>query len=317
MEDNQVQSENVAITVDKTSDSGKNMNIIYINRVEQIIIILEPKEELSKRQKKKLLKLKKFEETKKAMREREKKARKLKKVLAKEQGIEFVRTGPSRKELKMNKISKNPADISVAIDLSFDDLMIDKDLSSCASQLLRVYTNNRRAKRPIPVHFTGLNEEGKLYEKLQRNEGWHNWDVIPHKESFMELFEKDKIIYLTSESETVLDVLETGAVYIIGGLVDHNHHKSLTLDLAQKSNIRTARLPLSEYLIIKTRTVLTINQVFDIILSVSEGESWKEALIKALPQRKNIKLREDDDKNEELTKVDTSAENESENSVET
>lgn len=260
----------------------------------KILFILGTKE-MSKRQKKKLIKLKQFEERKKVKREKEKQAKKLKRIQAKEQGLKLVRTGPSRKELKFNKTSTNPADISVAIDLSFDDLMIDKDLSSCASQLLRVYTNNRRAKRPIPVHFTGLDENGKLYEKLQRNEGWKNWDVIPHKESFMELFDKDKIIYLTSESETVLDTLEKDAVYVIGGLVDHNHHKSLTLDLALKNNIRTARLPLSEHLIIKTRAVLTINQVFDVILAVSEGLSWKKALIQTLPQRKKIKLREEDD----------------------
>lgn len=102
------------------------------------------------------------------MRKNEKEKKKLRRVLAKEQGIEFIKKGPSRKELKLNKVAKNPADITVAIDLSFDELMIDKDLSSCASQLLRVYTNNRRAKRPIPLHFTGLNEEGKLYEKLQK-----------------------------------------------------------------------------------------------------------------------------------------------------
>lgn len=225
------------------------------------------------------------------MRQQEKQTRKLKRVLAKEQGLEIVRNGPSRKELKSNKISKNPADISVAIDLSFDDLMLDKDLSSCASQLLRVYTINRRAKRPIPVHFTGLNEEGKFYKKLQKNEGWKNWDVIPHKEGFLELFDKDKIIYLTSESETVLNKLEKDAVYIIGGLVDHNHHKWLTHEIAQKANIRTARLPLSEHLDIKTRSVLTINQVFDIILGISEGRSWKEVLMEVMPPRKNIKCK--------------------------
>lgn len=250
---------------------------------------------MSKRQKKKLLKLQQFEERKKTKREREKQGKKLKRILAKEQGLEIVRTGPSRKQLKSNKTANNPADISVAIDLSFDDLMTDKDLSSCASQLLRVYTTNRRAKRPIPIYFTGLDEGAKLYEKLQKNDGWRNWDVQVHKKSFMELFDKDKIIYLTSESENVLDVFEKDSVLIIGGLVDHNHHKSLTLDLALKKNIRTARLPLSEHLIIKTRTVLTINQVFDIIRAVSDGHSWKEALIQALPQRKNIKLRDDDE----------------------
>lgn len=142
--------------------------------------------------------------------------------------------------------------------------MSEKDLTSCAKQLLRIYTSNRRGKQPIPVHFTSLDESGKLYEKMQKHDGWKNWEVTTHRESFVELFDKEKIIYLTSESDNVLDELEKGAVYVIGGLVDHNHHKSLTYDLAQKNTIRTARLPLSENLIIKTRSVLTINQVFDV-----------------------------------------------------
>lgn len=237
------------------------------------------------------------------MRQNQKERRKLKKVLAKQQGIELPKNGPSRKELKQSKLTKVPAEVVVAIDLSFDELMTDKDLSSCASQLLRVYTNNRRAERPIPLHFTGLDETGRMYEKLQKNEGWQNWDVIPHKESFIELFDKDKIIYLTSESENVLDVLEKNAVYIIGGLVDHNHHKCLTHELAQKSGIRTARLPLSEHLIIKTRTVLTINQCFEIILGVSEGKSWKEVLVSVMPARKNIQAKEAE---EEEIKIETS-----------
>lgn len=229
------------------------------------------------------------------MRKNEKEKRKLKRQLAKEQGVEIF-NGPSRKALKLNKIENNPADISVAIDLSFDDLMIDKDLSSCAKQLCRIYTNNRRAKRPIPVHFTGLQENGKLYEKLERNEGWKNWDIFKHSESYIDLFEKKKIIYLTSESDTVLtEELEKGAVYIVGGLVDHNHHKFLTHELAQKKGIRTARLPLSEHIVMKTRSVLTINQVFDIILGVSEGKSWKEILLEVLPQRKNITAKSDID----------------------
>lgn len=119
--------------------------------------------------------------------------------------------------------------------------------------------------------------------------------MIPKQESFMELFDKDKIIYLTSESENVLDELEKGAFYIIGGLVDHNHHKCLTHEIALKNGIRTARLPLSEHLIIKTRSVLTINQCFEIILNVSEGKSWKTALMDVMPARKNIRPKEDED----------------------
>jgi tRNA (guanine9-N1)-methyltransferase len=253
-----------------------------------------PEKEMSKSQKKKLLKLKQFEERKMAMRKNEKEKRKLKIKLAKEQGLEIPRSNFSRKALKANKIEKNPAEINVAIDLSFDDLMMDKDLASCAAQLMRAYTYNRRAKQPIPLYFTGLKENGKMYEKLERNEGWRNWDIIREERSFMDVFEKEKIIYLTSESDNVLDTLEKGATYVIGGLVDHNHHKSLCFDNAQKNLIRTARLPLSEHLVIKTRTVLTINQCFEIILGISEGKTWREVLLSAMPSRKKVAPKEEE-----------------------
>lgn len=54
-----------------------------------------------------------FVDRKLIMRKNEKEKKKLKKILAKEQGLELTRSGPSRKALKSNKIEKNPADITV------------------------------------------------------------------------------------------------------------------------------------------------------------------------------------------------------------
>ncbi|CAO1410358.1 unnamed protein product [Diamesa hyperborea] len=258
----------------------------------------EPTVVLSKRAQKKLVKKEKQTIIKKLRRAHEKADMKKRNAEKRERG-EPIRVGPSRKELKRNKANDTPSIIKVAIDLTFDELMIEKDLAKCSKQLLWIYSTNRRSQRPIPVHFTGLKEENRLYKHLQKHDGWRQWDITAHEKPFNEIFDKSKIIYLSSESDNVLDVLEPDAVYIIGGLVDHNFYKGKCLKLAQDQDIRHVRLPLSEHVDIRTRTVLTINQVFEILLRVSEGMSWKETLLKILPMRKRTKNDTDEEMEEE------------------
>ncbi|KDR15159.1 tRNA methyltransferase 10 homolog A isoform X1 [Zootermopsis nevadensis] len=241
----------------------------------------EMPETLSKRQLKKLRKKEKWLAYKPIKRAKEKLKLRQKKLDARQNNVKL---GPSRKELKHSKMSQSNCKVRVAIDLSFDDLMNDKEISKCVKQLLRCYSLNRRAKDPVQFYITSF--DGRCKAEMQKHTGYQNWDVYFHNESYADVFESKDLVYLTSESHSVISSLEADKVYVIGGLVDHNSYKGLCHQIAEEKGIRHGQLPIGEFLEMKTRKVLTIDHVFEIILEVTRGKSWKEALLNVLPPRK-------------------------------
>lgn len=295
MEVSEVKEESVKVEEVKGADvesksaaevplEGKKLNFKKITNFNRFFL-----EKLSKNQMKKLLKRQKMLELRKDVRKKHKEKQKLKRAIQKEQGIKSNK--PSRKQLLRNRVDPSKAEISLAVDLSFEKLMSEKDLGSCVSQLMRIYTYNRRSSVPIPIHFTSLKEGSTTHQKLIKIGGASSWDIQMHEKSYEEIFEKDKIVYLTSESENVIEQLEKGTCYVIGGLVDHNSQKGLTHQLAIKAGIKTARLPISENIDIKTRKVLTINHVAEIMIGVANGKSWKEIFLEVLPARKEFVIK--------------------------
>ncbi|KFV82332.1 tRNA methyltransferase 10 B, partial [Struthio camelus australis] len=104
------------------------------------------------------------------------------------------------------------------------------------------------------------------------------------EESYLDLFPLDMIVYLTPDSENVLEDIDPKKVYILGGLVDESIHKKLTLQRARDQSLQTARLPIREYMVktINTKNyhseTLAINQVFDVLSTYYETRSWPAAL---------------------------------------
>lgn len=82
----------------------------------------------------------------------------------------------------------------------------------------------------------------------------------------MEILQVDKkkprsqFVYLTADSENVLEVVDPSCVYIVGGIVDRNHFSGITARRAADWSIQTARLPIKEHIELAGSKVLTVNQ---------------------------------------------------------
>lgn len=256
---------------------------------------------MSKRQRKRLQKRQFFVEHRKIKRKEKKERKKAeKRKLQEEKETEDGKEGVSsasdnltnnkeklscekKKFRSMN--SEHASSLRVAIDLSFDDLMTDRDIHKLLKQIQRTYSINRRADRPIQLYLTSFGGRSKtILDEIHCK--YTSWDVHIKEESYGDVFSQEDVVYLTSDSPNVLSEVDESKAYIIGGLVDHNHHKGLCFRLAVERGIAHARLPISECLKLKSRTVITVNHVFEIMLLYSQTKDWKESLVQVLPARK-------------------------------
>ncbi|KAK3941309.1 guanine-1-methyltransferase-domain-containing protein [Diplogelasinospora grovesii] len=99
------------------------------------------------------------------------------------------------------------------------------------------------------------------------------------------------VVYLTSESPYTLERLEANTSYVIGGIVDRNREKGLCYKRAREHKVRTAKLPIGEYMAMQSRYVLTTNQVVEIMAKWLDCGDWGEAFMSVIPKRKGGTLK--------------------------
>ncbi|XP_064594689.1 tRNA methyltransferase 10 homolog A-like [Liolophura sinensis] len=240
---------------------------------------------ISKNQLKRLRKQKKWLESKGEKRKKEKEKRKRKIAEARARGESL---GPTRKSLKENSMKNSACKIRVVIDCSFDKYMNDKDTMKLVKQIQHCYSVNRRSANPLQFYLCC--SDGKTKERLDRIGDYKNWDVNFRDDPLWDVFEREEIVYLTSDSPNVLTELQPDKAYIVGGLVDHNHEKGLCHRLAEEKSVSHAQLPIGDYVKLNSRKVLTVNHVFEILLRYTETGNWENAFYQVIPQRKTVKL---------------------------
>ncbi|XP_073445712.1 tRNA methyltransferase 10 homolog A [Dendrobates tinctorius] len=237
---------------------------------------------MSKRQMKKLIKQKQWEDQRELRKQKRKEKRQKRKLERQAQGPHNV-DDPVHKRVCREIL---PSNVRLVIDCSFDDLMALRDVKKLNKQIRRCYAENRRASHPVQLYLTS--HGGQLKSNMDEyDKGWINWKDIHIKcEHYKDLMKPEDLVYLTSDSPEVLHELDERKAYIIGGLVDHNHHKGITYKQALALGISHAQLPLGSFVKMNSRKVLAVNHVFEIILAFLEKKDWKEAFFSVLPLRK-------------------------------
>jgi tRNA (guanine9-N1)-methyltransferase len=231
--------------------------------------------------------------------------------------------------------------ISIVIDCGYDELMNPHERISLAGQLTRSYSENTRAIWRSNLMFSSFNKQLKerFDTVLAPHRNWKGIRIIqedfahaselaqeqmaspkggklvgPFAEKSDAKPEDGEVIYLSSDSENILTELKPYSTYIIGGLVDKNRHKAVCYKSAVAKGIKTAKLPIGDYIQMTSRQVLTTNHVVDIMLKWLELGDWGEAFMKVLPPRKGGKLR--DQQGNEATEEATDDEQEQEQTLE-
>ncbi|XP_054287155.1 mitochondrial ribonuclease P protein 1 homolog [Macrosteles quadrilineatus] len=178
---------------------------------------------------------------------------------------------------------------NLVIDCGFYNDMNQMENKLCCKQLVYLFAENRISKNPFNIHFCNLKKDSCLYHFLKKSIPTIEDPAFPiniHEGHYLNLFQKEKLVYLTPHCRTELKEFNPDDIYIIGAIVDRVNQMPLTLAKAKSEGLRMAQLPLDRYLEWGLgNKSLTVNQVVKIMHDLQVTGNWDTAF-KHVPRRK-------------------------------
>ncbi|CAH2989270.1 unnamed protein product [Chilo suppressalis] len=178
----------------------------------------------------------------------------------------------------------------VVIDCSYEEHMVYRETVNAAKQMTFVFADNKIHKDPFDIHLCNVNDKGEFMKHLRKNippidESWFPLNI--HSQSYLDLFPKNKLVYLTPHCREELTTFDYDNIYIIGCMVDKINNEPLSLAKAKKDGIKMAKLPLDRYLewAPGSKKNLNINHMVPILADLRLTKDWEFAL-RHIPRRK-------------------------------
>lgn len=199
-------------------------------------------------------------------------------------------------KLAMAIFSKEP---NIIFDCGFDDIMAKREQINTAKQLAMVIRVNRDCARPFVMHLCNLMKGSPFWGYMEKN--MPTLERIPvqiHGGDITSVVPPENLVYLTPDSEHVLETFNPMDTYVIGSIVDRGIRKPYTLPKAQRLGIRTARLPIDKFKKLQSHKELTLDQVMRIMVSIRHSDDWKQAL-GHIAKRKYVPQRDGNEKQDD------------------
>ena len=182
----------------------------------------------------------------------------------------------------------------IILDLGFEDQMEFYEISHLCKQIKGFYSHNKYySEQSFDIHFCNVRMDKTIMQNLLKfTKNFQNSMISLHEKSYLDLFPKENLIYLSPDSQESLINYNCDDIYIVGGLIDRGNvlkNRRLTYNKAQDEGIRMARLPLNEYIMWKSgHKQLYVNHVFQILNDFSLTRDMKYALKKNIPKRNQM-----------------------------
>lgn len=161
-------------------------------------------------------------------------------------------------------------------------------LASLYRQYIEIIGKNRYAKFPFQIYFCNYSPDSIFNQKYRDFIEVDKNMIEATSKSYTDIFPKEKLVYLSRDSQKVLTTYDPNKVYIIGNIIDTGEESDsyASYTQAKKDGIECVRLPLDENIKWQSgQKNLAMNHVFNLLLKVSHGVPWHKAFETIIPRR--------------------------------
>uniref|UniRef100_A0A914UPQ4 SAM-dependent MTase TRM10-type domain-containing protein n=1 Tax=Plectus sambesii TaxID=2011161 RepID=A0A914UPQ4_9BILA len=176
------------------------------------------------------------------------------------------------RQASMMRLGETP---TALVDCGFLPLQSDKEVNGTASQIQHLLTDNLRSIEPWNIGLVNLDPQaprmkeyinmflwpymgGSAFEsevEVDRSAVDPRIDPLISHKSYVDLFDRDRLVYLSPDAEEELETIDNDDIYIIGAIVDVDWQnrpgvmkKKASWHKAKEDGVRCVKLPLDKYI---------------------------------------------------------------------